>query len=222
MTLVSQMGYYCTFIYCFSYSNCHFRSYKMSPYLLLPYIPIVNCLTKYLTITPLLYIHSWTDSAVTLHNPQVAVLLPCASLLRQSATLRDYSDLWPHSAEVSLPDHAQTASGQVPGREGQNATRETHSSPHPLPKVSGTMIARKLLHNWNIVHTVVFVGGGFFTCLYPESQASYLLENISCMYSSCCWIQRPCPCHGTYAFFNLAQIQGNSGHWELLRYKGTS
>ena len=41
----------------------------------------------------------------------VAVLLPCARLLRLPVPLRHHPHLWTHVPQVCLPDHAETAAG---------------------------------------------------------------------------------------------------------------
>ena len=66
------------------------------------------------------------------------MLLSRPGVLRLPSSLRDDPHLWTHPAPLRLPDHAAPAARQVPCRERQDATRETHAGPHTLPKVGGS------------------------------------------------------------------------------------
>lgn len=52
----------------------------------------------------------------------MALLLQCASVLRQSTPVRDYSDLWPDTVAVSVHCDEETAAGAGQTGEGQTTT----------------------------------------------------------------------------------------------------
>lgn len=65
----------------------------------------------------------------------MALLLPCASVLRQLAKVWDNSDLWQDTIKVSVPDNAPSATREVPSRKGQNATWEKNTCADTLSEV---------------------------------------------------------------------------------------
>lgn len=52
----------------------------------------------------------------------MALLLQCASVLRQSAPVRDYSDFWPDSVAFSVHCDEETTAGTGQTGKGQAAT----------------------------------------------------------------------------------------------------
>ena len=66
---------------------------------------------------------------------QVDVLLSCTSNLWQLASLWDNSCVWPHIAEICLPDNAEATTRQISSWEGKNATREEDTCSETFSKV---------------------------------------------------------------------------------------